>query len=127
MFAIKDITYADAGNLIRGARTLGFQSLSSWGEFTEEAVNLDDMRLVDGVVVCNGGMFHWTFPQTDYGSVKKHVIGLRYSNDDQIAIILNREESEDGALAYDKMQEWRDWASVVAKKVVALFNQKDEE
>ncbi|MBO7467125.1 MAG: hypothetical protein J6T94_05545 [Bacteroidaceae bacterium] len=127
MFKIKDTVYADAGNLIKGNRVIAFQVVGELNDFTEEAVYIDDMHLEGETIVCNRGNVTWTFPHTDYGAVKKQIIGLRYNNDDQIALILNREESEEGAFAYGKMQEWRDWASIVAKKVVALFNQNEEE
>ena len=43
-----------------------------------------------------------------------------YSNDDQIAIMLNRGRSEQDNMAFEKMQEWRDWAGSLAKKIITL-------
>jgi hypothetical protein len=39
----------------------------------------------------------------------------RYSNDDQMALILNNGKSEQDTLLYNKMQEWREWAGVIAR------------
>ena len=50
-------------------------------------------------------------------AVKASVIKSRYSNDEQIAIMLNRERSEKDALLYGKMQEWREFAAEIAGKV----------
>lgn len=52
-----------------------------------------------------------------YADIKTAIIKMRYSDDDQMALILNREKSEEGAKLYDKMQEWRDFATVIAKSV----------
>lgn len=43
-----------------------------------------------------------------------------FSNNDQIAIMLNKDESDEDLFLFNKMQEWRKWASVVAKEVVKL-------
>lgn len=50
-----------------------------------------------------------------YSDIKKRVIKSRYTEDDQIAIILNKDESEEDAMYFQKMQEWRDFASEVAR------------
>ena len=50
-----------------------------------------------------------------YSDIKKRVIKSRYSEDDQIAIILNKDISEEDAMYFQKMQEWREFASEVAR------------
>ena len=58
----------------------------------------------------------------DYGDYKKAIVQKKYSNDDQIAIILNKDNGlEEDLFAYQKMQEWREWASTVAKKIVEVL------
>lgn len=44
-------------------------------------------------------------------TMKKDLVQMIYSMDDQIAIILNKDGSEDGQRDYDLMQGWRDWFS----------------
>ena len=51
------------------------------------------------------------------------LIKIRYSNDDQIAILLNKDSSEEDLLKYNKMQEWRDWASILAKAFMDKINE----
>lgn len=48
------------------------------------------------------------------------MIKKQYSNDDQIAIMLNAQLSEEDKMYYDKMQEWRKFSGYVAK----LINEK---
>jgi hypothetical protein len=50
-----------------------------------------------------------------YSDIKKKVIKSRYSLDDQLAIILNKDSSEEDAIYFQKMQEWREFASEVAR------------
>ena len=48
------------------------------------------------------------------------MIKKQYSNDDQIAIILNAQLSEEDKMYYDKMQELREFSGYIAK----LINEK---
>ena len=43
------------------------------------------------------------------------MIKLRYSNDDQLALMLNKDNSEEDKMYYDKMQEWREFSGHIAK------------
>ena len=53
-----------------------------------------------------------------YGDLKRDMIHRRYSNDDQLAIVLNKDDDWDGEFKYTKMQEWRNWSGTVAKAIV---------
>ena len=55
-----------------------------------------------------------------YGDWKTIIIKWRYSNDDQIAIMLNKDESEEDLERYNRMQSWREWASTLSKAIVNL-------
>ena len=62
------------------------------------------------------------FKNGTYADYKKAIIQKKYSNDDQIAIMLNKDSGEEiDLLAYQKMQEWRDWASLVARKILEIL------
>ena len=60
------------------------------------------------------------FSKSDYATVKTEMIKKQYSNDDQIAIMLNAQLSEEDKVYYDKMQEWRKFSGHIAK----LINEK---
>lgn len=52
----------------------------------------------------------YDFRNMSYAAIKTFIIKLHYSNDDQIAIMLNNNEEK-----MREMQEWREFASRVAK------------
>lgn len=64
------------------------------------------------------GLFLLRICGKDYGEVKREIIKMRYTNDDQMAIILNREDSEEDELSYCRMQLWREFAAEVARAVI---------
>ena len=65
-------------------------------------------------------------PETmDYKGIKAAIIKVKYSNDDQIAIILNREDSQEDEARYQEMQRWREFAAGVAKIVVQAIQTND--
>ena len=64
------------------------------------------------------GLFLLRIRGKDYGEVKREIIRMRYTNDDQMAIILNREKSDANAEAYGKMQLWREFSAEVARAVI---------
>ena len=53
----------------------------------------------------------YDFRNMTYAAIKTFIIKLHYSNDDQIAIMLNNDEDK-----MREMQEWREFASLTAKK-----------
>ena len=54
-----------------------------------------------------------------YGDAKAAVVKVRYSYDDQIALMLNYEENpQKYEEAYIDMQKWRDVASTIAKRLI---------
>lgn len=83
----------------------------------EEVVMLDSLdAVVDGNKVLIYNRKFAVLPDSiSYSDIKKRVIKSRYSEDDQIAIILNKDLSEEDAMYFQKMQEWREFASEVAR------------
>lgn len=53
----------------------------------------------------------YDFRNMSYAAIKTFIIKLHYSNDDQIAIILNNDKDK-----MRDMQEWREYATTIAKK-----------
>ena len=58
-----------------------------------------------------------------YGDLKSMLIKIRYSNDDQIAIVINRDDSEEDNLKFQQMQEWRSWCASLAKEIIKAMNE----
>ena len=67
-------------------------------------------------------LFIFRIPSLDYGEVKKTIIQRRYSMDDQMAIQLNKDKSEEYLREYERMQEWREFASFLAKEIERNYN-----
>ena len=118
MYIIKDVLYADAGKYLKCGNRIAFQMKAS--ENVEELeLNLDDIVIVNNYAYYNKGLFaqevnkHWT-----YGDYKSRIIKKKYSNDDQIAIMLNKDNSPEDYQYYEKMQEWRNFAGLLANKII---------
>lgn len=68
-----------------------------------EEVDESEFELIDDV--------YYDFRNKPYAYIKTFIIKLHYSNDDQIAIMLNNNVDK-----MNEMQEWREYASEVAIK-----------
>lgn len=124
MYTLKGIVYAEAGYLVRGRNMLGFCLEGAESEFTESPIITSDLAYDGMGITFNNGMFYWDITGVDsYPKAKKYLVEKRYSNDDQIAIILNKDDGEAEALAFDKMQEWRAWAGQLARQIVARIEE----
>ena len=83
----------------------------------------EEIRILDSIdVVVDGNkvlIYNRKFAilpdSISYSDIKERVIKSRYSQDDQLAIILNKDFSEEDAMYFQKMQEWREFASEVAR------------
>ena len=116
MYQIRNKVYSEPGYLLIGTNKKGYQFEGELSDFTEEKITLDDMR-VDGEYAFYSGIVQYIGVNPDYTKLKTDMVKRRYSNDDQIAIMLN-----DDAEAMQKMQEWRDWSSQVSTKIMELIN-----
>ena len=89
----------------------------------EEIQMLDSLdAVVDGNKVLIYNRKFAILPDSiSYTDIKKRVIKSRYTEDDQIAIILNKDVSEEDTMYFQKMQEWREFASEVARLATNPF------
>lgn len=118
MYIIDNITYADAGKYLVSGNKSGYTLLND-PDIIELDVNLEDIRVIGTHISYNNGRFRIKYvPEWNYADYKKYIIKMRYSNDDQIAIILNRYDSESDQIRYDRMMMWREFASKLAAKIV---------
>lgn len=105
MFINKNFIFADAGNYLANRFEVGFQFPIN-SNVVEKELIFDDAYLDGTVIRYNNGLFTQNFlPQYTYSDYKRDLIKKRYSNDDQIAIILNKDDSEEDAINYNKMLE----------------------
>ena len=119
MFIKSNMIYSEAGYILKCDNKRAFQMpYDSSKEYIEIPIDITNTKIesvmfnMDGVVFRNNEKY-------DYGQWKANIIKKRYSNDDQIAIMLNRGDEESNMI-YNKMMQWREYASILAKKFVEL-------
>ena len=121
MYKVRNKVYADAGHILIGKNKIGYRFLGEVADFSEEAIYLDDMKVDGQFLVYSDGLIRELYdPNATYEQLKAKYVKRLFSNDDQIAIMLNKDKSAADAELFDKMQEWRDWCGVLAKKVASL-------
>lgn len=121
MYKVRNKVYAEAGSLLIGKNKRGYVFLGELSEFSERAIRLDDMRIEGQFLVYSDGLIRELYnPNMTYEELKAKYVKRLFSNDDQIAIMLNKGRSVEDSELFDKMQEYRDWCGLLAKKVVAL-------
>ena len=122
MLKIRNKVYAESGKILKGCSQIGYSLNGELSDFTEIDIIFDDMKIENGryLVYSNGLIIERYEPNLTYEQLKAKIVKRLFSNDDQIAIILNKDDSENDFMIYNKMQEYRSWASVLAKKILSL-------
>lgn len=93
----------------------------SESDYEEKDLVIDDnIELVDKTIKFKSVPLLFIIDEIDYASIKTTIIKKRYSDDDQMALILNKDNSNEDLEYYNKMQEWRNFAADIARKVVNL-------
>lgn len=123
MYKIGNYYFADAGYYLKRGSSIAYFFENSDEEVREIKATIDDIHKVGSIILWSeDNLAQSIFKNGVYADYKKAIIQKKYSNDDQIAIMLNKDSGEEiDLLAYQKMQEWRDWASLVAKKIIEIL------
>ena len=118
MFTWKNKIYADAGHYLMVNGVAPYSCPDNLSP-TEVEDTLDGFKVEGNIVTWSGGnRAIYIGKNGTYAAYKTSLIKERYSNDDQIAIMLNYESGlEKDVLAYQRMQEWREYATTIAKEV----------
>lgn len=124
MFKKGNKVYSEAGSYLKSTdgKIIGLNLYDNLEEFEEVEISEPlDIKVQGNLITINDKFL--IFPQSlDYASIKVALIKSRYSNDDQIALVLNKDLSEEDLMYWQKMQEWRDWSSEVATQVMEVVN-----
>ena len=109
MYKIRNKVYPEAGYILLGKSSIGYVFQGEIEEFTEQPITIDDMK-VEGnfLLYSNGLVLERNYPNLTYEEQKARIVKRLFSNDDQIAIMLNKGRSEQDDLVFEKMQEYRD-------------------
>ena len=123
MYKIGNKTYADAGYHLKRGGSIAYFFEDNGQEIQEVKTDIEDMHATDSIILWSKNkLAQRIIKNGNYGDYKKAIVQKKYSNDDQIAIILNKDSGlEEDLFAYQKMQEWREWASIVAKKIIEVL------
>ena len=119
MFIKNNIIFSEAGKYLSAQNFLGFKVLDS--DITKYSEKDFEEPKVSGQFLIIGEIRTLLPEIINYENLKKKFIEWHYSNDNQIAIILNKDNSDEDKVCYDKMQEWRNWSGDLAKKVLKLL------
>ncbi|MBD5384902.1 hypothetical protein HDR69_00545 [bacterium] len=123
MYSKGNMTYASAYCYLmrRGMNVVALRVAADVAGDYEEVEMARPLRLeADGGTVTVNGWFAFRLPKKrDYAEVKMAVIRMRYSNDDQLAIILNKDRTAADAAMFLEMQKWREFAAEIAAAATA--------
>jgi hypothetical protein len=121
MYTVRNKVYAEAGCLLIGKSQKGYVFNGKIEDFSEIKITLEDMK-IEGqfLVYSNRDIVELYNPKMTYEQLKAKYVKVQFSNDDQIAIMLNKGRSEEDDMLFDKMQQWRDWCGKLAKAIVNL-------
>ena len=120
MYSYNKKVYGDAGYYIQKIKSqragfcLTLSDDDSEKDFKQYKLK-DTVEKIDDKIVKLSGKFYFTVYDPD--NIKRDLIKLLYNYDEQIAIILNKDESEFGLETYNKMQAWRTYFGNLAKKI----------
>lgn len=123
MYKIGNYTFADAGHHLKRGGSIAYFFEDNGQEIQEVKTSIEDMHKSGSIILWSDNKIgQRVIKNGGYGDYKKAIIQKKYINDDQIAIMLNKDSGlEEDLFAYQKMQEWREWASIVAKKIMEVL------
>lgn len=121
MYQIKNKIYADAGYVLKYKNKVAFNFRDvDIKNVSEIVINLEDMFVKNNLIIYSNGLLREIKSCKTYDEWKSKFVHKQFSNDDQIAIMLNKDDSEEDRLLYNKMQEWRRWSGELAKKIMEI-------
>ena len=124
MYIKNNVVYADAGNILVATNAIGYSLTDDIANIQEQPINIQDMKLEGKFLKYSNGLIVQGYKQLDYAGWKAEIIKWRYTIDDQMAIILNKDENPEKLLDFDRMQSWRNWAGTLASKILSIENKE---
>lgn len=116
MYKKDNTVYAEAYKYLRhkSGRAVGFAVPGNVGDFDELDIDMGSLEKGDNEITFNG-ILKIFVPDFSHKSVKKKIVASRYSNDDQIAIMLNGDNE-----SMERMQRWRAFADEVSERAASM-------
>lgn len=115
MYKKDGVVYADAYKYLKHKTesVIGFAVPGEAEDFEEAEVDMGTLKVDDDTVTLND-MLKIGISEWNHKGIKLKIVASRYSNDDQIAIMLNGDEE-----AMQRMQKWREFADEVAQRTLS--------
>ena len=128
MFVKGDVVYADIGYYLQDkvSNNISLSHKGSMEDFNELEMPKDLGIRVNGTIIFYAGKLALAPKSIDYVGIKTQMIKTRYSNDDQIALMLNERSTEEDKFFFNKMQEWREWSGWFAKEVMKVVESQKQ-
>ena len=124
MYRKGNIIYSEAGKYLRFKSFIALQFVGVEEEdITEEELDISKVEIRGSTAIVDRGVLRINMESADKAWLKPYIISLRYTNNDQMGVILNREDSEEGEMLYQKMQEWRRFADSLCKAILDKTNE----
>lgn len=115
MYEKDGIVYSDGYKYLKhkAESVVGFAVPGEAEDFEEAEVDMGTLKVDDDTVTLND-MLKIGISEWNHKGIKLKIVASRYSNDDQIAIMLNGDEE-----AMQRMQKWREFADEVAQRTLS--------
>lgn len=126
MYTKNDRIYADAGYYLVCGTSIGRNLLDDGlGDVSEVKIKLDDMKIIQTpdskMAVCSDGKINFSVPsELTYDSIKKSIINGTFSSDEQVNIILNKDNDEEAKKSYERLLDMIDFAEKVSKLICPM-------
>ena len=130
MFTKGNKVYADAGKYLvsKDGKRFALNIVGNQEDYIEEELNSPLDIVIEGKMIFYHNRRFICSPEImDYAGIKTKMIKMRYSNDDQLALMLNKDNSEEDIELHNKMQEWREWSGTFAKLVMSKIEETTAE
>lgn len=127
MFTKGNTVYADAYKYLRHKtkRIIALSYKGDANDFDEIEMTLPIDITIDGnMILWENRLLAANPSKIEYAAIKEYIIKSRYTYDEQIAIMLNKDKTKEDTILYNKMQEWRDFAASIARIAENKINEK---
>lgn len=113
MYSKDGKVYSDAYKYLKHKEKpiVGFSVPGDESDFEEKDIDFSTM-VTDGDNITLNSCLRFIIGDHTHKGIKTKVVKTRYSNDDQLAVMLNGDEE-----SLQRMQKWREFAEEVAERV----------
>ena len=114
MYTKNNTVYAEAYKYLQHKTKpiIGFAIPGTMDDYEEKDIDMSKFEVGPSYITLNGNL-RIGIPEFTHKAIKTKIITSRYSNDDQLAIMLNGDEE-----SMSVMQKWREFADDVSERAL---------